>query len=81
MLLLADIPVTPGSCNIDIQFWVAFNIDQLLLDPELLEVTDFLQYLYGTGIKYSGCNIPESALSFDVNDDKIIGKNEEVFTF
>ncbi len=42
---------------------VTFKNGQLLLDPELFEVTGFLLCLYGSGIRYSGCNIPKTALS------------------
>ena len=70
------------SYNTYIQLWVAFNSDTLVLDPKPFEVTDFLQCLYDSGIKYSGCNIARSALSSIIfNEEKTIGKNEEVVRF
>ncbi len=41
---------------------VTFNNGQLLLDPELFDVTDFLLYLYRSEIRYSRCIIPKTAL-------------------
>ena len=53
-----------------------------MLDPKPYEITDFLQYLYDSGIKYSGCNFARSALSsFIFDGDKTIGKDEEVVRF
>ncbi len=73
---------TLDSYNTCIQFWVAFNSDKLVLDPKPFEVTDFLQCLYDSGIKYLGCNIARSALCSIIFDtDKTIGKNEEVVRF
>ena len=31
--------------------------DQLVIDPKPYEVTDFMQCLFDSGNKYSGCNI------------------------
>ncbi len=53
-----------------------------MLDPIPYEVTDILQCLFDSGIKYSGCNIARSVLtSFIVDGDKTIGKNEDVVRF